>query len=111
MYIIIVVAVLQEVKLTSPDYEGTDPDEAVKDFEKRIANYVQAYETLDHVLDKCVCVCSSFLYNFQDEKQREFCVAITCAHCFIDYHHRYHTSCVAPGAYELPKAVWLISSW
>ena len=53
-YICCGAVVLQEVKQTGPDYEGADPEEAVRDFEKRIANYVLAYQTLDHVLDKYV---------------------------------------------------------
>ena len=47
---------MQEVKLTSPDYRYRDPEEAVKDFEKRIKNYVLCYETLDHIIDKYVQV-------------------------------------------------------
>ena len=37
----------QTVKLTSPDYRGTNPDDAVKDFEQRIKNYQLVYEQLD----------------------------------------------------------------
>jgi len=44
----------QEVKITSPDYEGIDPDEAVQDFSKRIKNYETAYEPLDMEFDKYV---------------------------------------------------------
>ena len=38
---------LQTVKLTSPDYKGSNPDDAVKDFEQRIKNYELVYEPLD----------------------------------------------------------------
>ena len=38
----------------SPDYQGMSPEDAVKDFEKRIKNYELAYESLDHELDKSV---------------------------------------------------------
>ena len=41
----------QTVKLTSPDYKGSDPDAAVKDFEKRIKNYELIYEPLDKDYD------------------------------------------------------------
>ena len=40
------------MKLTSPDYKGVDPDEAVEDFLLRIKNYETVYETLDAVRDK-----------------------------------------------------------
>jgi len=33
-------------KLFSPDYVGKDPEEAVRDFKTRIANYEKAYETV-----------------------------------------------------------------
>ena len=36
-----------EVKTTSPDYKGQDPEMAAKDFRKRIANYDKVYETID----------------------------------------------------------------
>ena len=38
---------IREVKTTSPDYEGQDPEEAARDFRKRIANYERVYETID----------------------------------------------------------------
>ena len=43
---------LQTVKLTGPDYKNFDPEEAVRDFEKRIKNYELVYEPLSHVDDK-----------------------------------------------------------
>jgi len=36
-----------EVKTTSPDYKGQDPDEAALDFRNRIQNYEKVYQTLD----------------------------------------------------------------
>jgi 6-phosphofructo-2-kinase/fructose-2,6-biphosphatase 2 len=36
-----------EVKTTSPDYQGQDPEEAAKDFRERIRMYERVYETLD----------------------------------------------------------------
>lgn len=36
-----------EVKTTSPDYQGQDPEEAAKDFRARIKMYERVYETLD----------------------------------------------------------------
>ncbi len=36
-----------EVKTTSPDYKGQDPEEAARDFRKRISNYERVYETID----------------------------------------------------------------
>ncbi|KAJ5736508.1 uncharacterized protein N7483_001633 [Penicillium malachiteum] len=35
-----------EVKTTSPDYKGQDPELAVSDFRKRIGNYQKVYETI-----------------------------------------------------------------
>lgn len=36
-----------EVKTTSPDYKGQDPEVAALDFRNRIRNYEKAYETID----------------------------------------------------------------
>lgn len=36
-----------EVKTTSPDYVGQNPEEAAKDFRDRIKNYEKVYETID----------------------------------------------------------------
>jgi len=36
-----------EVKTTSPDYKGQDPEAAAQDFLARIANYERVYETID----------------------------------------------------------------
>lgn len=43
---------VKTVKLTSPDYQGQDPEEAVQDFILRIKNYELAYEPLDITEDK-----------------------------------------------------------
>jgi len=37
---------VRAAKLTSPDYEGVDPDEAVRDFHRRIAHYGRNYATV-----------------------------------------------------------------
>lgn len=42
-----IMANILEVKTTSPDYKGQDPEEAAKDFRDRIRNYEKIYETLD----------------------------------------------------------------
>ena len=42
----------QEVKLSCPDYNKRDHDEAIQDFYHRIENYKLAYEPLDIVKDK-----------------------------------------------------------
>jgi 6-phosphofructo-2-kinase / fructose-2,6-biphosphatase 2 len=39
---------IREVKTTSPDYRGMDPDEASRDFLQRIDNYQNQYETIDN---------------------------------------------------------------
>ena len=36
-----------EVKTTSPDYKGQDPDVAAQDFRNRIRNYEKVYQTID----------------------------------------------------------------
>jgi 6-phosphofructo-2-kinase/fructose-2,6-biphosphatase 2 len=36
-----------EVKTTSPDYKGQDPETAAKDFRARIKNYEKVYQTID----------------------------------------------------------------
>ncbi|KAI9733565.1 MAG: Fructose-2,6-bisphosphatase [Cirrosporium novae-zelandiae] len=38
---------IMEVKTTSPDYVGLDPEVAVRDFRNRISNYEKVYETID----------------------------------------------------------------
>ena len=36
-----------DVKTSSPDYEGQDPELAIKDFQQRIKKYEEIYETID----------------------------------------------------------------
>lgn len=43
----LVMSNIKEVKTTSPDYIGQDPEVAAQDFLKRIRNYEKVYETLD----------------------------------------------------------------
>jgi 6-phosphofructo-2-kinase / fructose-2,6-biphosphatase 2 len=43
----IIMSNILEVKTTSPDYKGQDPEEAARDFRKRISNYEKVYETID----------------------------------------------------------------
>ena len=42
---------IKNVKLNSDDYKAMDPDEALKDFMKRLENYKKAYEGLSEKLD------------------------------------------------------------
>ena len=43
----IIMSNILEVKTTSPDYVGQDPEEAAQDFRNRIRNYEKVYETID----------------------------------------------------------------
>ncbi|KAK0295961.1 Fructose-2,6-bisphosphatase [Friedmanniomyces endolithicus] len=43
----LIMANIMEVKTTSPDYVGQDPEAAAKDFRERIKMYERVYETLD----------------------------------------------------------------
>ena len=43
----LVMSNILEVKTTSPDYKGQDPETAAKDFKERIRNYAKAYQTID----------------------------------------------------------------
>ena len=43
----LIMANILEVKTSSPDYKGQDPDLAARDFRDRIRNYEKVYETLD----------------------------------------------------------------
>ena len=42
-----IMANIMEVKTTSPDYLGQDPEAAALDFRNRIRNYEKVYETID----------------------------------------------------------------
>jgi broad specificity phosphatase PhoE/predicted kinase len=48
----IIEANIREVKVSSPDYQGTDKDQAINDFKQRICHYEAQYETIDDVIDK-----------------------------------------------------------
>ena len=43
----LVMANIMEVKTTSPDYKGQDPETAARDFRNRIRNYEKVYQTID----------------------------------------------------------------
>lgn len=43
----LIMANILEVKTTSPDYIGQDPEEAARDFRDRIRNYEKVYQTID----------------------------------------------------------------
>lgn len=43
---------ISDVKTSSPDYEGMDPEAATQDFLRRISNYEKVYEPLDRDYDK-----------------------------------------------------------
>lgn len=43
----LIMANILEVKTTSPDYIGQDPEAAAKDFRDRIKNYEKVYQTID----------------------------------------------------------------
>jgi broad specificity phosphatase PhoE/predicted kinase len=47
----IIDANVRETKLGSPDYTGTDPDEAVRDFHARIAHYARVYQPMNAVAE------------------------------------------------------------
>lgn len=42
-----IMANIMEVKTTSPDYQGQDPEAAALDFRNRIRNYEKVYQTID----------------------------------------------------------------
>lgn len=42
----IIMSNILEVKTTSPDYQGQDPEKAAQDFRNRISNYEKVYETI-----------------------------------------------------------------
>jgi 6-phosphofructo-2-kinase/fructose-2,6-biphosphatase 2 len=43
----IIMSNILEVKTTSPDYQGKDPESAAQDFRNRIRNYEKVYQTID----------------------------------------------------------------
>lgn len=42
-----IMANIRDVKTTSPDYKGQDPEEAAQDFRNRIRHYEKVYKTID----------------------------------------------------------------
>lgn len=43
----VIMSNIMEVKTTSPDYQGQDPEDAARDFRNRIRNYEKVYQTID----------------------------------------------------------------
>lgn len=43
----LIMANIRDVKTTSPDYQGQDPEAAALDFRNRIRNYEKVYKTID----------------------------------------------------------------
>lgn len=43
----VIMANIRDVKTTSPDYRGQDPEDAAHDFRNRIRNYEKIYKTID----------------------------------------------------------------
>ena len=43
---------IRDVKTTSPDYRGQDPEEAAQDFRNRISNYEKIYKTINEDEDE-----------------------------------------------------------
>lgn len=43
----LIMANIRDVKTTSPDYKGQDPEQAALDFRNRIKNYEKVYKTID----------------------------------------------------------------
>lgn len=43
----VIMANIRDVKTTSPDYRGQDPEDAAQDFRNRIRNYEKVYKTID----------------------------------------------------------------
>jgi 6-phosphofructo-2-kinase / fructose-2,6-biphosphatase 2 len=43
----LIMANIRDVKTTSPDYQGQDPEVAAQDFRNRIRNYEKVYKTID----------------------------------------------------------------
>lgn len=48
----IIMANIRDVKTTSPDYKGLDPEEAARDFRNRIRMYEKVYRSLDEEGDE-----------------------------------------------------------
>ncbi|KAI9271805.1 6-phosphofructo-2-kinase-domain-containing protein [Phascolomyces articulosus] len=62
----VILANIRDVKLSSPDYEGINPDDAAKDFMERIEHYKEFYETLtedDYTYIKLIDVGKQYVIN------------------------------------------------
>ncbi|KAG1444289.1 hypothetical protein G6F56_010360 [Rhizopus delemar] len=62
----IIMSNIKEVKLSSPDYENLDPEEATQDYMKRIGRYEAFYETItenDLTYMKLVNMGSQYIIN------------------------------------------------
>ena len=85
---------IREVKLTSPDYKGQDPEDAAADFRNRIRNYEKVYETID-----------------EDESDLTYCKLIDVGHqVIINRLKDYLQSRVVYYLMNLhikPRAIWL----
>ena len=85
---------IREVKLTSPDYQGQDPEAAAADFRNRIRNYEKVYETID-----------------EDEADLTYCKLIDVGHqVIINRLKDYLQSRVVYYLMNLhikPRAIWL----
>lgn len=85
---------IKEVKTTSPDYLGQDPEIAAQDFRNRIRNYEKVYETLD-----------------EDEKDLTYCKLIDVGHqVIINRIKDYLQSRVVYYLMNLhikPRSIWL----
>ncbi|KAI8393425.1 6-phosphofructo-2-kinase-domain-containing protein [Radiomyces spectabilis] len=62
----VILSNIRDVKLSSPDYQGVDPDTATKDFVARISHYEGFYETIteqDYSYIKLINVGSQYVIN------------------------------------------------
>ena len=62
----VILANIRDVKLSSPDYEGMNPDDAAKDFMERIEHYKEFYETItedEYTYIKLVDVGKQYIIN------------------------------------------------
>ena len=85
---------IREVKTTSPDYEGQDPEQAAIDFRQRITMYERVYETLD-----------------EDESDMTYCKIIDVgSQVIINRIHDYLQSRVVYYLMNLhikPRSIWI----
>lgn len=90
----IIMSNILEVKTTSPDYLGQDPETAAQDFRNRIRNYEKVYETID-----------------EDEKELTFVKLIDVGqHVIINQIQDYLQSRVVYYLMNLhirPRSIWL----